>query len=262
METGSLPPADEALINFTREITREAGRKTLEYFRSSRIEVQIKSDRTPTTNVELALETRLRAVINDTYPDATVIGEELEAKHGNDLLTFYLDPIDGTSIFIRGIPLYSILLGIHDEFGPAVGVIDVPALGETIWAGRGRGCYLNGTRVSVSEHLTLEDSSLMASGYHNWPIEVIENIGNAGIRLQGCGQGGYGYLLVASGRAEAMADPFWGIKVWDCAPMPTILHEAGGQFTNLNGEERIDSGSGIATNGHIHTELLALLNTR
>lgn len=204
------------------------------------------------------IEKILRDAISQAHPQATIIGEEFEQTEGNGDLTFFLDPIDGTAAFVSGVPLYSTLLAIHDAHGPAVGVIHFPALRETVWAGRGRGCYFNDIPTQVNQQGDLSKSRMTASGYSDWDKNAFARLQDAGVTMRGWGDA-YGHALVATGRVEAMVD-FSSAHIWDFAPLVPILRESGGRFSDLDGNERLDSGSGISTNGYIHDELLKLLN--
>jgi histidinol-phosphatase len=154
------------------------------------------------------------------------------------------------------VPLYSTLLALDDEHGPAVGVIVLPALGQVVSAGRGLGCWADGAPARVSTMPALEGAYLTASSYSHWDDDVLLAVKHAGCQLRTWGDG-YGYALVATGRVEAMVDP--AVEVYDVAPMPVILTEAGGRFTSVAGVPGADGGSGVATNGLVHDELLQLL---
>ena len=153
-------------------------------------------------------------------------------------------------------PLYTNLLAVEDEEGIAVGVINVPALGETVHAGRGLGCFCNGAPVSVNDHATIEGAYVSTSGFTPWDDDALLRVKRAGCLLRTWGDG-YGYVLVATGRIEAMFDPV--AELYDLAPMQVILHEAGGRFTDLAGGTGPGGGSGVATNGRVHDDVLALL---
>lgn len=234
---------------------REAGELTLRHFRHEGLHVEEKVDGTPVTIADRDAEQLVRDRLAVAFPDDSVLGEEHPARHGTSGRTWYVDPIDGTKAFTHGVPLYSNLLALDDEHGPAVGVINLPALGETVWAGRGRGCFLNDRPARVTDHDDLDGAWLMTSGLANWPDTLFAAVRDAGIHLRTWGDG-YGYALVATGRAEAMIDPV--AAVWDVAPMTVILSEAGGRFTALDGREGATNGSGLATNGRIHDDLLDL----
>ncbi len=144
-------------------------------------------------------------------------------------------------------------------FWPAVGVINVPALGETVWAGRGRGCFCNGRPARVSTRTTVDGAYLTTSSFAPWSGGALSSARRSGANLRTWGDG-YGYVLAATGRVEAMIDPV--AAYYDLAPMPVILAEAGGRFTDLDGNEGPGHGSGVATNGHLHDDVLRLLGGR
>jgi fructose-1,6-bisphosphatase/inositol monophosphatase family enzyme len=128
-------------------------------------------------------------------------------------------------------------------------VINLPALGETVYAARGVGCFQDGRPAHVSERIKIAGSYLSATGYDYWSDELVAAARASGAALRTWGDG-YGYALVATGRIDAMCDPV--VAWWDVAPMPVILREAGGRFTDLDGHPGADGGSGLATNGHLH----------
>ena len=112
-------------------------------------------------------------------------------------------------------------------------------------------------KTSVNDREGLGDAYLTSSGLSPWDDDCLLRAKNSGLNLRTWGDG-YGYVLVATGRVEAMFDP--KAELYDLAPMPIILSEAGGRFTDLRGDVTPDGGSGLATNGKIHDELLAVLN--
>src|SRR5699024_5433452 len=104
----------------------------------------------------------------------------------------------------------------------------------------------------------LDDAYLMTSGFADWPGATIDRLNEHGVHLRTWGDG-YGYTLVATGRVQAMADPV--AELYDLAPMPVIMAEAGGRFTDLIGRPGPGGGSGLASNGRIHDELLQILTS-
>lgn len=249
------PPADQSLLDEAVSLAREAGELTLRWFRSAGLAIDRKGDGTPVTEADRAAERLLRQRLADRYPHDGIIGEEEGATEGASGRTWIIDPIDGTKAFTHGVPLYTTLLAVVDADGPLIGVVDVPALGETVWAGRGRGCWCDGKPARVSVRAGLEGAYLTTSGYEDWDEDRLLAVRRAGVVMRGWGDG-YGYCLVATGRVEAMVDA--EAAAWDLAPMATIITEAGGRFTDLSGEARYDGGSGLATNGLVHDEMLSL----
>ena len=132
----------------------------------------------------------------------------------------------------------------------------MPALAETVYAGRDLGCFCNASPARVSDRVELAGSYLTTSSFAPWSDQQLSSARSAHTNLRTWGDG-YGYVLVATGRVEAMVDP--KAELYDLAPMPVILTEAGGRFTNLDGGTDPGAGDGVATNGRIHDELLDLL---
>jgi histidinol phosphatase-like enzyme (inositol monophosphatase family) len=250
------PAVERALLDEAVALAREAGRLTLEWFRSVDLAVDRKGDGTPVTAADRAAERLVRERLAITHPFDSVIGEEEAEVLGTSGRRWIVDPIDGTKAFTHGVPLYSTLLAYEDEHGPAIGVIDLPALGETVYAARGLGCYCNDAPARVSTRDRLRGSYLTTSGFDYWEEEALVAARRSGMFLRTWGDG-YGYALVATGRVEAMVDPT--ASVWDVAAMPVIIGEAGGRFTDFSGTTRVDGGSGLATNGPFHDEVLQIV---
>lgn len=244
------------LLEFAVSIARQAGEATLRHFRTD-LSVDRKADDSPVTIADRQAEALLRRLISDRFPEDAIVGEEQDDIGGTSGRTWYLDPIDGTKSFVHGVPLYTNLVACHDPDGPLVGVINTPALRETTWAGRGMGCFSNDTPAQVSTTAALADAYVMTSGLEWWPEGLRGRAADLPFTLRTWGDG-YGYSLVATGRAEAMVDP--GAEVWDLAPLPVIIGEAGGRLTGIDGAEgTIDGGSAVASNGILHDALLTAL---
>jgi histidinol-phosphatase len=250
------PPVDSGLVDFAVELARGAGALTRRWFATDDLGVEQKADGTPVTEADRAAERWVREQLDQHCPHDTVIGEEEPPKEGTSGRRWILDPIDGTKAFTRGVPLYSTLLAFDDEHGPAVGVIALPALDQLVWAGRGRGCWADGRPARVSGTGSVDGAYLMSSSYTHWSEEALLAVKRAGFHLRTWGDG-YGYSLVATGRADAMVDP--EAAHYDLAAMPVILSEAGGTFTSFGGDPSPAAGSGVASNGVLHAELLKLL---
>jgi histidinol phosphatase-like enzyme (inositol monophosphatase family) len=244
------------LFHTAVELTRRAGELTLEWFGSETLRVETKGDGTPVTEADRAAERFLREELGRRFPTDAVVGEEEPDHHGTSGRTWTIDPIDGTKAFTRGVPLYANLLALDDEHGPAIGVINIPGLAEVVAAGRGLGCFHNGKPCAVSTTAALDAAYASTSGLDSWPPSMLTRVLATTIKLRTWGDG-YGYVLVATGRIDAMIDPI--VAPYDVAPMRTILPEAGGRFSDLTGVDRADGGSGLATNGVLHDQLLAIL---
>ncbi|MCU0311746.1 MAG: hypothetical protein MUE36_12495 [Acidimicrobiales bacterium] len=256
----TVPPVDVDLLDEAVSISRAAGAYTLRWFAQPGLAVDAKGDGTPVTEADRAAERLVRERLAGSHPNDTVLGEEEPDLLGTSGRTWIIDPIDGTKAFTRGIPLYSSLLAVHDEHGPAIGVIDLPALGHTVWAGRGRGCFLDGRPTGVSRRVDPSESVLSTSDVTRWPDDDLLAVKHAGFQVRTWGDG-FGYAMVATGAIEAMVDGL--VSLWDLAPMPVILAEAGGRFTDPAGREPVLSPgapvSGVATNGLVHEAVVACL---
>jgi len=250
-------PVAQALLDEAVALAREAGQLTLEWFRSADLVVDEKGDGSPVTAADRAAERLIRERLAATHPGDAIVGEEEADVEGTTDRRWIIDPIDGTKPFTHGVPLYCTLLAFEDEHGPAIGVIDLPALGETVYAGRGLGCFCNGVRAHVSTREHLWGSYLTTSGFDYWDERALSATRESGMYMRTWGDG-YGYAMVATGRAEAMVDP--AAAPWDVAPMPVIIGEAGGRFTDFTNTVTIDGGNGLATNGILHAEVLGIVS--
>jgi len=250
------PDADQSLVDMAVELATGAGALTRKWFdRRTAVEFDTKADGTPVTEADKAAERYLREQITLAFPTDAIIGEEEEDREGTSGRTWIIDPIDGTKSFTHGVPLYGTLLAVRDEHGPCVGVIVMPALEEVVAAGRGLGCTHNGRACSVNDTADVSNSYLMTSGFEFWPDRDTRSRALASDLTIRTWADAYGYVLVATGRAEAMMDPA-GVKVWDIAPMQVIIPEAGGTVSDENGEEWSEGRSFLASNGHVHDAVL------
>lgn len=247
------------LLSLAIEFAREAGAVTLQHF-GSVMASDTKGDGTPVTEADRAAERLLRDRIGRRFPDHGILGEEFGEMNPGARIRWILDPIDGTRSFVRGIPLYGVLIGIEIGGSPAVGVVHLPALGETVGAALGQGCFWNGRLTRVSNVRSLSEAAVLTTD----PAELLEGPAAAGWErlVRECSLARswgdcYGHILVATGRAEIMVDPV--LAPWDAAPFVPILTEAGGRFTDLEGKAGLHGGSGVSTNGPLHDQVLALL---
>jgi histidinol-phosphatase len=248
-----------AAFELAMACSEEADAIALASFRQG-VEVEAKPDASFVTAADMAVERMIRTRIRARFPEHGLVGEEYGEELGDPARAggrrWIIDPIDGTKAFTCGVPLYSTLLALEDAHGVAVGVVHLPALGETVWAGRGLGCWTDRGPARVQGAPTLDGAYVMSSSFDSWRPEWIAAVAGAGAILRTWGDG-YGYALVATGRVAAMVDPI--VEPYDVGPMPVLLAEAGGRFTDLSGAPTIEGGSGLGTNGLVHDELLALL---
>ncbi len=257
MQKASAPPAHQADLDFAVTIAREAGLLTLELFGQPDMAIEGKKDGSPVTAADRGAERLLRERIGTAYPDDAIVGEEEADTNGTSGRTWILDPIDGTQSFVHGVPLYANLVALEDDHGPAVGIINIPALDECVWAGRGLGCFANDKPARVTDRSDLQGACIVTSGVDYWPsAATLDEFVNRGAVIRTWGDA-YGYVLVATGRAHAMVDPI--VNRWDVAPMLTILPEAGGVFTDLSGAVTAEGGDALATNQALLDQILSLV---
>ena len=238
---------------------RAAGEVALGYF-GARIEVETKADDTPVTIADREAESLLRAEILRRYPDHGIVGEEHGEVQPGAPVRWILDPIDGTKSFVHGVPLWGVLIGIEVEGEPVVGVVHLPALGETVTAAKGLGARWNGEPCSVSTESRLDRSLVLTTdeaAFHGHSGEAGWRALAAAARVTRSWGDCYGHVLVATGRAQVMVDPV--LASWDAAPLLTIVTEAGGCFTDVSGESTIHGGSGVSSNPALHPRVLKLL---
>ena len=256
--SGKNMNVEQKLVDFAVSIAKEAGELTLSLFNDVDLEIIKKSDGSPVTQADRGAECLLRKRISDSFPEDSIIGEEEENVVGSSGRTWTLDPIDGTQSFINGVPLFANLVAFEDEHGSAVGVINLPAIDECIWAGRGLGCFANGKKVHVSNTETLDGCCVVTSGVDYWnSLSFFESLSESETTVRTWGDA-YGYALVATGRVDAMVDPI--VNPWDVAPMLTIIPEAGGVFTDFKNVETANGGNALASNPALHALLINLVN--
>ncbi len=191
---GMAPPVDQALLDLAVAVAREAGETTLRWFQSGDLAVDRKADGTPVTEADRAAERLVRERLAEHAPGDGVLGEEEPEAAGTTGRRWIVDPIDGTKGFTRGVPLYSTLLALEDEHGPALGVIVLPAMGEVVYAGRGLGCWTGAGPARVSSTATVGGAYLMSSSYSHWDDGALLAVKHAGAVLRTWGDG-YGYAL-------------------------------------------------------------------
>ena len=247
------------LLAFATELAQEAGDLTLRYF-GGIVDHDAKSDGSPVTIADTQAEALIRQRVEARYPEHSILGEELGESNEGARVRWILDPIDATRSFMRGVPLYGVLIGIEIDGVSAVGVAHFPPLRETVAAGTVLGCTWNGAPCRVSEVSSLDQAVICTTD-----VERILSTpqGDGWRRLQqrcafsrtwgDC----YGHALVATGRIEVQVDP--RMASWDAGPFLTIASEAGGRFTTREGQATVHGGDGISSNGLLHDMVLEAL---
>jgi len=249
----------KSYFDFTTDLAYRAGRLTLGYYQTG-VRPDYKADDTPVTAADRAAEELIRGEIERTYPDHAIVGEEYGESAGQGKpFRWFVDPIDGTKSFMRGVPLYGVLIGLEIEGVIRVGAAYFPALDEMLCAADGLGCWWNGRPARVSNVDSFERACICFTSYKNFTRRqpgLFDRLSDAVYMMRGWSDA-YGYLLVATGRAEAMFDPY--MNPWDCAPFPVIFREAGGFFGSWQGEAGHTYGEALACNAALGPKVLDLL---
>ncbi|MFW9925527.1 MAG: inositol monophosphatase family protein [Candidatus Thorarchaeota archaeon] len=252
------PEILEEMLSFSIDTASEAGKITTEYFLKD-IEFETKRDGTPVTIADRLAEEYIRNRIEDTYPSHSILGEEKGQHQGDSAYRWIIDPIDGTQSFIRGVPLYTVLIALEYKREPILGVIHNPSLKETVSAAIGMGAFYNGKECQVSSTTKLAQAWVQVTDYAELSRRRPEFAKHLLEEAYSCRAWGdaYGYLLVATGRADVMMDPI--MNIWDIAPLKPIITEAGGVFTDLDGNPNAMGLSSLACNADLHQKIMRLI---
>ena len=251
--------SNRVLLEACAELAGLAGARALSHYKPG-IAVDLKADGSPVTRADREAEQLAREWLAERFPGEAVLGEEFgaagDAAAGR---RWVIDPIDGTRSFVKGVPLWGTLIAVMEGDEVLAGAAAFPACGEWIAAARGEGAWWNGARAGVSPTSVLGEATLLQTGT---PFDDAARrarwdalADRAGIvRTWGdC----FGYLMVATGRAEVMMDP--RLNVWDAASVMVIVEEAGGTFTNWLGARTAMGPGSIASNAALAAEVGAAL---
>jgi myo-inositol-1(or 4)-monophosphatase len=246
-------------LEFATSLAYNAGKITLRYFNTG-VQAERKANNDPVTIADKEAEAYVRAEVGRVYPNHAIVGEEFgeTPKNGNPF-RWIVDPIDGTISFIRGVPLYGVLIALEVEGVVKVGAAYFPPLDEMLSAASGLGSWFNGRRARVSTVSRLSEACVVTSDFQHLSAkmnDIVHRFEREKALLRTWGDA-YGYLLVATGRAEVALDP--RMDVYDCGPYPVIMQEAGGFFGSWDGEEGHTHGEGIACNAALKPEVLKLM---
>jgi histidinol-phosphatase len=262
-----VPTAITQRLELALELAREAGRITMQHFRRDDLEVERKADDSPVTVADRSAEEHLRRRIAEAIPEDGILGEEFPERPGSSGYRWILDPIDGTKSFIHGVPLFGTMVAVEHGGRGVIGVVLIPALDECVYAAEGQGAWytVQGSPrrpARVSTRARLSECLFLTSEVANFSTarrrDVYDRLESAA-RLSRSWGDCYGYLMVATGRADLMVDPI--MNVWDAAAVQPIIEEAGGTFTDWQGRRTIHSGQGVATNGLILGEVQSIIQS-
>ena len=244
-------------LRFAHVLADAADDITTRRFRALDLHVESKPDLTPVTDADKAAEESLRNVLRRSRPRDAVLGEEF-GRDGGGPRCWVIDPIDGTKNYVRGVPVWATLIGLMDGDEVVMGVVSAPALGRRWWAASDNGAWTGqsltkATRCRVSEVARIEDASFSYSSLAGWEergvLPGFLDLARSVWRTRAYGDF-WSHVLVAEGAVDISAEP--EVSLWDIAALQIIVEEAGGMFTDLNGNATPDGGSVVCTNGRLH----------
>jgi len=252
-----------SLARIAIEAALAGGQAALKTFRDPSLTSELKADGSPVTNGDRASEAAILAVLRKQRPADAIVTEESGSYAGDQAHRWYVDPVDGTRSYLRGVGSWATLVALAVDTEPTVGVIYAPALDELAVAWKGGGAWLNGRPIGVSVRRTVEESTLSIGSLDLLPRSAW---GERAFRLMGrcfaCRgfSDAIGHIEVARGHIEAMIDPRG--KSWDFAPVAVLIREAGGMFSSLGGEPGFEEGDALVSNGRVHQAILEALEAR
>lgn len=247
------------LLGFAHELADQADAITLRAFRGQ-LDVRTKADGTWVTAADEEVERTLREHILRRFPGHAILGEEDGRQGDLDAPVWVIDPIDGTTNFVRGNPIFATLIALQVEGDEQVGVVSAPALG-TRWDGvRDGPAHQDGRRLEVSGHTALAESEVAFGGLDYFDpkglAELIPRLSRLTRRQRGYGDF-WQHCLVASGSTDIAIEA--EVNLWDLAAVKVVVEAAGGRFTSLDGRRTADGGDALSTNGHLHDPVLELI---
>ena len=239
----------------------EAATQVIERFYRGNIQLREKADKSPVTIADVEAEKAIRAVLEARFPDHGFYGEET-GEHDRDAEYLWLvDPIDGTKAFVREYPMFSTQIALMRRGELVVGVSSACEYGELAYAEKGQGAWLDGKRVTVSSIDRIEDAALSTGNLKTLALGPRWSRFGALIgrlnRIRGYGDFLH-YHLLAAGKIDAVIET--DVNILDIAALAAIVEEAGGRFTDLEGNSvTLETTSVLATNGRLHAPLLEAL---
>ncbi|KQM16926.1 histidinol phosphatase [Plantibacter sp. Leaf171] len=258
-------PASSADLELALRLADAADRIAMDRFEARDLEISTKPDRSHVTDADLAVERAIRGILETERPDDGVFGEEYGAQGPTDR-QWIIDPIDGTANFLRGVPNWATLISLAVDGVPVVGVVSAPAMHARWWGAIGHGAWglrfgeVEPRRLAVSAVADLADASFSFQSIAQWA-----SVGRIPQLLALCGSlwrdraigDMWPYMLLAEGSIDAVAE--FGVQEYDLGAHVPIVLEAGGRFTDIDGNRSISTRSSLATNGRLHDAFLAEL---
>ncbi|GAB2546105.1 histidinol-phosphatase [Brachybacterium huguangmaarense] len=259
------PFADD--IRLAHVLADAVDQHTMSRFKAQDLRVEEKPDLTEVTDADRTAEQMIRSQLARSRSRDQVIGEEFGST-GHASRQWVIDPIDGTSNFVRGVPVWATLIGLVEDGEVVMGLVSAPALGKRWWAGQGSGAWTgsrlsSATQIRVSAVDDIADASLSYSSLHGWAehdrLPQMLNLMQRFWRTRAYGDF-WSYMLLAEGAVDVACEP--ELNLHDMAALVPIVTEAGGRFTSLDGEAGPFGGNAVVTNGRLHEEVLEALALR
>ncbi len=241
----NLLEVKDAALSFMKPAKAEV----LKWYRGQ-FSVDLKEDQSPVTIADRNAEEILRKKISKYFPDHGIIGEEFGSVKPDAEWVWTIDPVDGTRSFVQGLPLFASLISLLHKGEPVIGIIELPALGETAWAVKGKGAFSNGSPLKVSPKSRMKGAFVAVADHYCFRSEKCTSLYNslnkeaAIVRTY---PDAFGHLMAIRGVVDVMVDPL--AKIWDYAPCKILVQEAGGRFANFSGNRAsIEEGTAIVGN--------------
>jgi len=235
---------------------------SLSGFTSRSFEVTRKADNSEVTDIDRATEQAIVASLNSARPDYGIYGEEFGTSGpANAEATWVIDPIDGTTNFVRGVPVWATLIALVRNGVPELGVVSAPAMGFRWWATSGGGAFFNVTRIYASSTAAVSEAHVSTTPNAGWQavggIPKLVQLQTDALRARGFGDF-WQHMLVAQGAIDVAVDVI-GLQPYDNAAIYPIVQEAGGTITDRFGNADWQADSSVSSNGVLHAEVIARL---
>lgn len=248
-------------IGFALRLADAADAVTMKHFQTSTLVVERKADRTEVTVADRGAEAAIRSLLAAERPSDGVLGEEHGTVEGTSGCRWIIDPIDGTSNYVRGVPLWATLIALERDGKLVVGVASCPPLARRWWGAIGLGAFVNGEPIRTSATSRLSEAFLSYCESPEWETKGRRS-GIDQLRREVTRERAFGdfwqHMLVAEGAIDVAVEAI--VSMWDLAAVQVIVEASGGRFTDLDGDARADGGSAVSTNGLLHQSVLQTLN--
>ena len=250
------------LLQVALRASDDADAISLSGFTSRSFGVTRKADNSEVTDIDRATEQAIVASLTSARPDYGIYGEEFGTSGpANAEATWVIDPIDGTTNFVRGVPVWATLIALVRNGVPELGVVSAPAMGFRWWATSGGGAFFNGTRIYASSTAAVSEAHVSTTPNAGWQavggIPKLVQLQTDALRARGFGDF-WQHMLVAQGAIDVAVDVI-GLQPYDNAAIYPIVQEAGGTITDRFGNADWQADSSVSSNGVLHAEVIARL---